>query len=260
MTVIDAILRNRSATLEDLVAAKAHQRIAVCIPARNEAPTIGKIAATVVGLQPLGLVDDVVVVDDGSTDRTATFAQAAGVRVVSSRGGPGKGQALTTALDATDSEIVVFLDADVRNFAAGFVIELIAPLLDEPAILLAKPRYRRPRDGLTDEGGRVTELLARPLLRRFFPDLANLGQPLAGECALRRTAIAGLALADGYGVEIGLLIDLYRKHGRDAIVEIDLGERVHRNWPLHGLRTHADDVLAAVAGRIEPLAWNRSDP
>lgn len=261
MTLIEAaFLRNRAADFDDLLAAKAHQRIVVCIPARNEAPTIGTIAATVEGLHTLGLVDDVVVVDDGSTDTTTARARAEGVRVVPSRSGPGKGPALAAAVNATDAEILVFLDADVSNFSAGFVIDLIVPLLGDPAIELAKARYRRPRDGVTDEGGRVTELLPRPLLRRFFPDLADLAQRLAGECAVRRTAIAGLTLADGYGIEIGLLIDLYCRHGRDAIVEVDLSERVHRNWPLHDLRPHADDVLAAVADRIDPHAWNRSNP
>lgn len=147
----------------------------------------------------------------------------------------------------------------MRNFSAGFVIALLAPLLGDPTVEFAKARYRRPCDGVADEGGRVTELLARPLLRRFFPDLADLAQPLAGECAIRRTAIAELTLADGYGIEIGLLIDLYRRHGRDAIVEVNLGERVHRNRPLHDLRPHADDVLAAVAARIDALAI-RSNP
>jgi glucosyl-3-phosphoglycerate synthase len=260
VTLLEATrLRERGGELAGLLAAKADERIAACIPARNEATTIGTIAATVQGLHTLGLIDDVVVIDDGSTDTATARARAEGARVVPSRGGPGKGQALAVAVEATDAEILVFLDADVTNFAAGFVIALIAPLLADPTVQLTKATYRRPLDGATDEGGRVTELLARPLLRRFFPGLGDLTQPLAGECAVRRTAIAGLTLADGYGIEIGLLIDLYRRHGRDAIVEVDLGERVHRNRPLHDLRPHADDVLAAVADRIDPSAWNRSD-
>jgi glucosyl-3-phosphoglycerate synthase len=260
MTFIETMsVGERAGDLDDLVAAKAHQQIAVCIPARNEASTIGTIAATVQGLHGLGLIDDVIVIDDGSTDTTAHRARAEGARVLPSVGGPGKGQALTVAVNATDADILVFLDADVRNFSAGFVIALLAPLLGDPTVEFAKARYRRPCDGVADEGGRVTELLARPLLRRFFPDLADLAQPLAGECAVRRTAIAGLTLADGYGIEIGLLIDLYRRHGRDAIVEVDLGERVHRNRPLHDLRPHADDVLAAVAARIDAIAI-RSNP
>lgn len=177
--------------LSILVGAKRGQRIAACIPARDEASTIGTIAATVLGLHSLGLVDDVIVVDDGSTDTTATCARTEGAHVIRSRRGPGKGQALAAAVAATDAEILVFVDADVTNFSARFVIGLVAPLLDDPAIQLVKATYRRPLDGLSDEGGRVTELLARPLLRRFFPDLADLAQPLAGECAVRRARRSG---------------------------------------------------------------------
>ena len=103
--------------------------------------------------------------------------------------------------------------------------------------------------GRPDEGGRVTELLARPLLRRFFPDLADLAQPLSGECAVRRSTLADVVLADGYGVEIGLLIDVHRRYGSTAIAEVDLGERIHRNRPLHALRGHADDIVAALFER-----------
>lgn len=260
MTVLEA---NRSRAdrlkLEPLAAGKRDQSIAVCIPARDEASTIGSIAATVIGLHALGLVDEVVVVDDASTDDTAGRARTEGATVVASANGPGKGQALAAAVAATDAEILVFLDADVTNFSARFVINLVAPLLTNDRVQLAKATYRRPLDGIPDEGGRVTELLARPLLRRFFPELAPLAQPLAGECAVRRTALDGLTLTDGYGIEIGLLIDLYRRYGRAAIAEVDLGDRAHRNRPLHDLRTHADDVLAAVADRIDPTAWNRRD-
>lgn len=260
MTLVEATtVRVDRVELDRLLAAKRAQRIAACIPARNEEATLGTVAATVEGLHRLGLVDDVVVVDDGSTDATAARARAEGARVVGNRRGPGKGQALAAAVSATDADILVFLDADVTNFSGRFVIDLVAPLLADPGVQLVKASYRRPHDGVTDEGGRVTELLARPLLRRFFPDLADLAQPLAGECAVRRQALDGLALADGYGIEIGLLIDLYRRFGRDAIAEFDLGERVHRNRPLHDLRPHADDVLAAVADRIDTLAPNRRD-
>ena len=245
--------------LDELVARKGDRSIGVCIPARNEEATIGAIAGTVEGLRALGLVDDIVVVDDGATDATAERAILEGARVVTSTTGPGKGQALRTAVNACASELLVFLDADVTNFSARYVIELIEPLLVDPVLHLVKASYRRPLDGLIDEGGRVTELLARPLLRRFFPDLAAIGQPLAGECAIRRTALHGLTLADGYGIEIGLLIDIYRRFGIHSIAEADLGERAHRNWPLHELRPHADDVLAAAINRIGQPAWNRSD-
>jgi glucosyl-3-phosphoglycerate synthase len=233
----------------DVVAGKAGRRLAVCIPARDEAETIDSVVSAAARLRPASLVDQLIVVDDGSTDGTAERAVAAGATVVTSSAGPGKGQALTCAVAATQAEVLVFLDADVTNFSAGFVTALAAPLFADDTLQLVKAAYRRPLDGRAGEGGRVTELLARPLLRRFFPELAVVSQPLAGECAIRRSAIDGLVLADGYGIEIGLLIDVYRRHGIDAIAEVALGERVHRNRPLAALRPHADAVLDAVLVR-----------
>jgi glucosyl-3-phosphoglycerate synthase len=241
----------------ELVASKHGQRVAVCIPARDEAATVGAIVATAERLRRVALVDELVVVDDGSTDATAAHARAAGASVVASATGPGKGQALTRAVASTTADILVFLDADVTNFSPRFVTALVAPLLTDAGIQLVKAAYRRPLDGAPDEGGRVTELLARPLLRRFFPSLAAASQPLAGECAVRRQLLDDLTLADGYGIEIGLLIDVFRRDGLDGIVEADLGERVHRNRPLRQLRPHADEVLAAVLDRVHPVASNR---
>jgi glucosyl-3-phosphoglycerate synthase len=224
--------------------------VAACIPARNEASTIGAIVDEVAALRAAGLIDDLVVIDDASADATASIARSAGATVVRSTAGPGKGQALTAAVAATDADVLVFLDADVSNFSPRFVTDLVIPLLNDRNARLVKAAYRRPCDGRPDEGGRVTELLARPLLRRFFPDLAGIAQPLAGECAVRRTALSGIDLVAGYGIEIGLLIDIYRRFGRAAITEVDLGERVHRNRPLHELRPHADDIVAAVFRRV----------
>lgn len=235
--------------IADLVALKADRRLAVCIPARNEAATIGRVVSAARQLHGAGLVDELVVVDDGSSDATGARAAAAGATVVTSSAGPGKGQALTGAVEATEAGILVFLDADVTNLFPGFITALIAPLLADDTIQLVKAAYRRPLHGRPDEGGRVTELLARPLLRRFFPELTPVSQPLAGECAVRRSALDGVTLADGYGCEVGLLIDIHRRHGLDAIAEVQLGERVHRNRPLLDLRPHADDVLDAVLTR-----------
>jgi glucosyl-3-phosphoglycerate synthase len=225
------------------------QSIGVCIPARNEAATVGRIVRTVQTLRAAGLVDDLLVVDDGSHDATAAIAGVSGARVVRSEDGPGKGQALTTAISVSDADVLVFLDADVTNLSARYVTGVVGPLLARPEVHLVKAAYRRPCDGRADEGGRVTELLARPLLRRHFPDLADLAQPLAGECAVRRRTVEGFDLADGYGVEIGLLIDVRHRFGRQAIAEADLGERAHRNRPLLELGAHADAVLAAVLDR-----------
>jgi glucosyl-3-phosphoglycerate synthase len=228
----------------------ATRRIAVCIPARDEAPTVGGVVDAVVHLQASGFVSEIVVVDDQSTDATAAHARAAGARVIASPLGPGKGEALRCAVSAIDADVFVFLDADVTSYSPDFVGALVAPLADL-GVQLVKPAYRRSLNGRADEGGRVTELLARPLLRRFFPALATVNQPLAGETAIRREALDDLTIANGYGIEIGMLIDVYRRYGRDAIGEVDLGERVHRNRPLRELRTHADDVLGAVLARVD---------
>ncbi len=156
---------------------------------------------------------------------------------------------MAEAARAAGGDIVLFLDADVSNFGAHFVAGLLEPLLLDGAAMLVKGSYRRPLDGVAGEGGRVTELLGRPLLERFFPELAFLRQPLAGEVAIRRCALDELVLEPGYGVEVGMLIDVARRYGADAIVQVDLGERVHRNRPLAELSGQARDVLAAVLDR-----------
>lgn len=239
--------------------------VAVCIPARNEAATIGGIVACVADLVEEGVVDDLVVVDDGSIDGTAAIAAHAGARVVPSDGGPGKGQALRQAVAATTAEVLVFLDADVVNFGAEYVTALTSTLLADPGLKLVKAAYGRPLHGHQGEGGRVTELVARPLLEQFFPELATIAQPLAGECALTRDLAESLDLDDGYGIEIGLLIDTYRAYGRRAVTEASVvGERIHRNRPLRELTVHARDVLAAVVARtgtaLPELAALRSAP
>ena len=237
---------------------KVVPRVAVCIPARNEEATVGDIAAAAARLRSAGLVHQVVVVDDASEDATAASARSACATVCASSGGPGKGPARAAAVAACDADILVFLDADVTNFSERFITHLVEPLLRDPSLHLVKASYERPLAGIAGEGGRVTELLARPLLRRHFPELAAIRQPLAGECAVRHSAIEGLALADGYGVEIGLLIDIYLQHGMRAITEVDLGERVHRNRPLHQLAGHADDILDAVANRQTACVQGRN--
>lgn len=224
--------------------------VAVCIPARNEAVTIGSIVTAVAQLVEGGVVDDLVVVDDNSSDGTGAIAREAGARLVRSGGGPGKGQALRQAVAATHADVLVFLDADVVNFSAGYVTALTANLFADPARKLVKASYRRPLHGQPEEGGRVTELVARPLLDQFFPELATVSQPLAGECALTRDLAERLDFDDGYGIEIGLLIDTYLAYGRSAIAEVELvGERIHRNRPLRELTVHAREVLAAVLAR-----------
>jgi glucosyl-3-phosphoglycerate synthase len=156
---------------------------------------------------------------------------------------------MAEALRAATGDIVVFVDADVRNFGAHFVSGLVGPLVADPSMVLVKGMYRRPGNGGAG-GGRVTELLARPLLRRLAPELAFVRQPLAGETAVRRAALDGMALEPGYGVEIGMLLDVARRYGAGAITQVDLGERIHRNRPLDELAGQADEVLAAVLSRV----------
>jgi glucosyl-3-phosphoglycerate synthase len=239
---------------------KVVPRVAVCIPARNEEATVGGITAAAARLRAAGLVHQVVVVDDASEDATAARALSAGATVCTSSGGPGKGQALAAAVAACDADILVFLDADVTNFSAHFITDLVDPLLRDASLHLVKASYERPLGGVAGEGGRVTELLARPLLRRLYPELAAIRQPLAGECAVRRSVLEGLTLANGYGVEIGLLIDIYLQHGLRAIAEVGLGERVHRNRPLNQLAGHADDILDAVANRLDSVSAQGRKP
>lgn len=244
-----------------LVAAKGGRRVSVCVPARDEEATVGGVVSVVreALVEGLGLVDELVVVDDGSLDATAAAAAAAGARVVAScpdlgrDGRPralGKGGALRRGLEETSGELVVLLDADVTNLAPHFVTGLLAPLLvGESEVVLVKAFYNRPIDGAATGGGRVTELVARPLLRQLFPELAGVRQPLAGETALRREALEGIELEDGYGVEMGLLVDVARQHGAGALAQVDLDERVHRNRPLEELVPQASAVLAAALGR-----------
>lgn len=231
---------------------KGTTTVGACIPAFDEAATVTAVAQTCCQLRAAGVLDEVVVVDDHSRDATAALAKRTGAVVVANPGQQGKGEALRCAIQHTRSEILVFLDADVANFSARFVTQLVGPLLRRPDLQLVKGTYRRPLHGRADEGGRVSELVARPLLERFYPALADLGQPLAGEAALRRRALDTVALNDGYGIEIGLLIDLYLCYGRCAIAEGDLGDRVHRNRPLRQLRGHATSVIDAVLTRALP--------
>ncbi len=235
-----------------VVAAKAAAgvRVSVCIPARNEASTVAGVVAPLVaatlGAEPL--VDEVIVVDDGSTDGTGVIAGALGACVVRRSTRPGKGAAMAEAVRVASGDIVVFVDADVRNFGLHFVAALVEPLLVAPAVVMVKGTYARAGNGGTG-GGRVTELLARPLLRRLVPEVAFIRQPLAGEVAVRRSALDGVELEPGYGVEIGMLIDVARRYGAGAAALVARGARIHRNRPLDELAGQADEVLVAVLSR-----------
>lgn len=237
-----------------LAGAKENRRISVCIPARNEGATVGSvveaITSTLTGPPGVPLVDEVLVVDDGSVDQTAEVARAAGARVVPSDSAEGgKGQAMATALEASEGDLLVFVDADITNFGPHFVTGLLGPLLVDDSIALVKGHYRRPLQGAADGGGRVTELMARPLIDVLFPFLASVDQPLAGETAAPRSVLEKCGLADGYAVELALLIDVATLFGVERIAQVDLGTRIHRNRPLSELRPQATDVLRAALAR-----------
>jgi glucosyl-3-phosphoglycerate synthase len=241
-----------------LVAAKGATRVSVVLPACNEGRTVGTIVAAIraelIESQPL--VDEVVVIDSRSTDDTASVAAAAGARVYAQddvlprlRPAAGKGEALWKSLAVTSGDLIVFLDADVRNFTASYVTGLLGPLLTQPRVGYVKASYDRPMAGTADSGGRVTELVARPLLNLHWPLLAGFVQPLAGECAARRSVLEQVPFVTGYGVEFGLLVDLLEAHGLDGLAQVDIGTRVH---------THQSTAaLGRMAGQILLTAWSR---
>jgi glucosyl-3-phosphoglycerate synthase len=240
--------------------ARTGRTVSVCIPARDEGSTVGSVVRAVV--QPFlaghggnGLVDEVIVLDDGSTDDTAVRAVEAGARVVSGPGGAGgKGQAMAAALAAAGGDVVAYLDADVANTTPAFVTGLLGPLLTTGDVALVKGFYTRPLHDDPTGGGRVTELVARPVLELLFPELSDVRQPLAGETAAHRWVFEKVGFADGYGVELGLLIDVSQALGTDRLAQVDLGERIHRNRPLHELRPQAVDVLRAALDRAPASA------
>jgi glucosyl-3-phosphoglycerate synthase len=251
-------------SVEELVAAKSGRRVSVVLPALDEEATVGAIVAAIVPLTlgPAPLVDELVVVDSGSTDRTVEVAAAAGARVVLRADVlpqlppvPGKGEVLWRSLAATTGDVICFLDSDLVDFDPGFVPALLGPLLTERGVALVKGFYRRPLRLETAEadtgGGRVTELLVRPLLAALCPELAAIVQPLGGEYAGTRELLESVPFAPGYGVEIGLLLDTFSRLGLDGLAQVNLGVRKHRNRSLLQLGVMARQILAATLARCE---------
>ncbi|HEY5335834.1 MAG TPA: glucosyl-3-phosphoglycerate synthase [Mycobacteriales bacterium] len=243
-----------------LVSLAGGRTASVVIPALDEEPTVGAVVASVRPLVEAGLVDELLVVDGGSRDGTVQVARSAGARVVSvaellpahgSR--PGKGESMWKALEATDGDLVVYLDADVLDSSPGWVAGLLWPLLAEPDVSFVKACYDRPLAGggvvAPTGGGRVTELSARPLLDLLHPALAGFVQPLAGECAATRSLLESLPFSGGYAVEIGLLLDAYDAVGLEGMAQVDLGSRRHRNRDTADLGRMSATVVAEVLAR-----------
>jgi glucosyl-3-phosphoglycerate synthase len=194
-------------------------------------------------------------VDDHSSDDTAKVAEAAGARVIDASevlanvaGGAGKGEALWRSLYVAQGDIIVWVDADITDFGTRFVVGLLGPLLTDPRVSYVKGYYERPSHGGAG-GGRTTELMARPVLATLFPHLSTIVQPLSGEFAGRRSLLEQLPFVRGYGVDIGLLIDVAEAVGPTGIVQVDLGTRVHRNRPLEELGPQALTVLQTALDR-----------
>jgi len=247
----------RDFPLHRLVDAKGDQTVSVCIPAHDEGDTVGRVVSKVRRhlVDRLGLVDEVLVVDDHSSDDTAKVAEAAGARVVEASevladvaGGAGKGEALWRSLYVAQGDIVVWVDADITDFGTRFVVGLLGPLLTDPRVSYVKGYYERPSHGGAG-GGRTTELMARPVLATLFPHLSTIVQPLSGEFAGRRSLLEQLPFVRGYGVDIGLLIDVAEAVGPTGIVQVDLGTRVHRNRPLEELGPQSLTVLQTALDR-----------
>ena len=246
-------------TVERLLAAK-RETVSVVLPAREVAGTIERVVDALAALERRGLVDELVVVDAASTDGTAGRAAARGASVLQESElltafGParGKGDAMWRGLSATTGEVVAYLDTDTENFHPGFLLGLLGPILEEPGLELVKGAFSRPFRVGTERspvgGGRVTELVARPLLNMHFPELAGFRQPLAGETAARRGLLELLPFPVGYGVEIGMLIDVSRRVGVEAMAQVDLGERQNAHQPLRELSAMAYAVAATALKR-----------
>lgn len=255
--------------VDTLLAAKQAQqlRISVVIPARNEAATIGDVVGQIrAGLiEAVPLVDELLVMDSHSSDATASIARDGGAEVhavgeVAPETGTraGKGEALWKSLFVARGDLLVFIDADLTEWGPHFVTGLLGPLLGDPAIRLVKGFYDRQFEddttGFGPQGGRVTELVARPLLNLRWPELAAVVQPLAGEWAARRDLMAGLAVPTGYGVELATLVDTMAAYGSSAIAQVDLGSRGHRHQSVHDLGVMAAEIQYVADRRF--FGWD----
>jgi glucosyl-3-phosphoglycerate synthase len=249
-------------TLPALVEAKGAAKVSLVVPARNEAATVGDVVTRVreALVDTVALLDEIVVIDSDSTDATYDVATEAGAVVHRSAeirpdlgSVPGKGEAMWKSLFVTVGEIVVFMDADLLDWDTHFVPGLLGPMLNDPGVRLVKGFYERPmgsgETAVPFEGGRVTELVARPLIQLLFPELAGLHQPLAGEWAIRRSLFENLHVPTGYAVELASLVDTVRLYGLEALAQVDLGTRAHRHQSLRDLSGMSAQIMSAALSR-----------
>lgn len=249
-------------SLDELLARKGGTRISLVVPARNEAATVGDVVSRVreALVDTASLLDEIVVIDSDSTDATYDVASEAGATVHRAADirpdlGPraGKGEAMWKSLFVTHGDLIAFMDADLLDWDTHFVPGLLGPLLTSPDVQLVKGFYERPFTGDGEaqpfEGGRVTELVARPLIALLYPELRDLVQPLAGEWAVRRSLFESLSVPTGYAVELAALVDTLDQHGVDAIAQVDLGTRAHRHQALRDLGGMSAQILAAALSR-----------
>ncbi len=255
-----------------LASTKGDATVSVCLPARDDEATIGGIAAHIrlELMERVPLVDELVVIDDHSEDRTARRAADAGARVIDAGAvaaghgsGHGKGEAVWKSMFATTGDVLAWCDADIGDFDSRFVVGLVGPLIATPDVGFVKGYYERPLGPAARGGGRVTELVARPLIALLFPQLESIIQPLGGEYAGRREILEQLPFVTGYGVDLGLLLDAVEHLGVGAIAQVDLGSRRHRNRTLDELGPQALAVLqtglrrAGVSGADRPATLAR---
>jgi glucosyl-3-phosphoglycerate synthase len=265
------LLEGRRFDAAELADRRGATTVSVCLPARNEERTVGSVVDAIRTrlVERVHLVDELFVIDDHSTDATARVARDAGATVIDASSvladhghGHGKGEALWKSLHVSTGDLVAWCDTDILDFDPQFITGLLGPLVEDEGVAFTKGFYARTeRDGVG--GGRVTELTARPLLQLLFPDLASVVQPLSGEYAGRRSVLERLPFTVGYGVDLGLLIDVRRLVGPEAMVQVDLGQRDHRNRTLVELGPQALAVLqtgleragvdVASEGELPPL-------
>ncbi len=244
------------------IAAARGGGISVCLPARECVATVGEIVARLLPLRDIGAIDEIVVVDAASRDGTAEVARRAGAAVYQEEellpqfgAVLGKGDAMWRALSVLRGDLVCFMDADTEDFSAHFCTGLLGPLVCEHGVQFVKGFYRRPFEHggivLPEGGGRVNHLTARPALELFYPELAGVRQPLAGEIAARRELLERLPFATGYGVEIAMLIDIWEEIGAEGVAQTDLEVHRNRHQSLDALAPMAYTVLATIARRLE---------